>query len=172
MSLIRPPDQLDFMKADSQWSEWKRRFERYRVATKLFQEDEEIQVSTLLYTMGPESEHIFAQFGLKDKEDKEYELVVKKFDEHFRPERNIIHERAMFHQRCQQSGEPAECYIRSLYEMAEHCDFGEAKDDCIRDRLVVGVFEAAAVKGTCNSCRKRKDRATVGNYKRTTFFAE
>ena len=68
MSLIRPPDQLDFMKADSQWSEWKRRFERYRVATKLFQEDEEIQVSTLLYTMGPESEHIFAQFGLKDKE--------------------------------------------------------------------------------------------------------
>ena len=25
--------------------------------------------------------------------------------------------------------------------MAEHCDFAEAKDDCIRDRLVVGVLD-------------------------------
>ena len=89
------------MKADTQWSEWKRRFERYRIATKLFQENDEIQVSTLLYTMGPESKHIFAQFSLKDKEDKKYELV-KKFDEHFQSERNVIHEQAMFHQRCQQ----------------------------------------------------------------------
>ena len=64
--------------------------------------------------------------------------VLDKFDGHFRPERNIIHERAMFHQRSQQSGESAETYIRSLYEMAEYCEFGTAKGDCIRDRLVRG----------------------------------
>ena len=57
----------------------------------------------------------------------------------FRQERNVIHERAMFHQRSQHSDESVEAYIRSLYEMAEYCDFGTAKDYCIRDRLVIGV---------------------------------
>ena len=66
---------------------------------------------------------------------------VNSTDMHFRPERNVIHERAMFHERSQHSGESAESYIRSLYEMVEYCDFGTAKGDCIRDRLVVGVLD-------------------------------
>ena len=92
--------------------------------------------------MGAESEYVFTQFGLTEDEAKDYTLVVGKFDGHFRPERNVIHERAMFHERSQHSGESAELYIRSLYEMAEYCrDFGTAKDDCIRDRLIVGVLD-------------------------------
>ena len=138
MIQIKPPDPLDLMKADTRWPDWKRRFERYRISPKLFKE-EDIQVSTLLYTMGAESEYVFTQFGLTEDEAKHYTLVVGKFDGHFRPERNVIHERAMFHERSQHSGESAELYIRSLYEMAEHCDFGTAKDDCIHDRLVVRV---------------------------------
>ena len=139
MSQIKPPDPLDFTKADIRWPDWKRRFERYRIATKLFKEDDDIQISTLLYTMGNESEYVFTHFALDEKEAKDYGYVIGKFDEHFRPEKNIIHERAMFHQRSQNSGESAEAYIRSLYEMAECCDFGTVKDDCIRDRLVIGV---------------------------------
>lgn len=146
MSQIKPPDPLDFPKADTRWPDWKRRFERYQIATKLFKEDEDIQISTLLYTMGNESEYVFTQFALDEKEAKDYAFVLDKFDGHFRPERNIIHERAMFHQRSQQSGESAETYIRSLYEMAEYCDFGTAKDDCIRDRLVIGVSDKGLSK--------------------------
>ena len=91
--------------------------------------------------MGAESEYVFTQFGLTEDEAKDYTLVIGRFEGHFRPERNVIHERAMFHQRSQHSGESAESYIRSLYEMAENCYFGTAKDDCIRDRLVVGVLD-------------------------------
>ena len=47
----------------------------------------------------------------------------------------------MFHQRSQHSGEFAEAYIPSLHQMAEYCDFGTAKDDCIRNRLVIGVCD-------------------------------
>ena len=43
-------------------------------------------------------------------------------------------------------GETAEVYIRSLYEMAEHCDFGIAKDNCIEDRLVVGILDKELLK--------------------------
>ena len=34
------------------WSDWKWRFERLRIATKLFKEDDVIKISTLLYTIG------------------------------------------------------------------------------------------------------------------------
>ena len=97
--------------------------------------------------MGSESEYGFTQLALDEKEARDYTFVVGKFDEHFRPERNVIHERTMFHQRSQHSGgESAEAYIRSLYEMAEYCDFGTAKDDCIRDRLVIGVCDKSLSK--------------------------
>ena len=141
MAQLKPPKSLDFTKAENLWPEWKKRFERYRIASKLFKEAGDIQVNTLLYTLGHESEHIFSQLGLTEEEEKDYELVINKLEEHFTPKRNVIHERAMFHQRNQQNGESAETFIRSLYEMAEHCEFGTTKDDCIRDRLVVGISD-------------------------------
>ena len=111
-----------------------------------FKEHEDIQISTLLYTMVSESEYVFTQFALDEKESRDYTFVIGKFDEHFRPERNVIHKRAMFHQRSQHSGESAEAYIRNLYEMAECCDLGTAKDNCIRDRLVIGVHDKSLSK--------------------------
>ena len=47
----------------------------------------------------------------------------------------------MFNKRNQLPDESAESFIRILYEMAERCDFGAAKDDSIRDRLVVGISD-------------------------------
>jgi len=93
--------------------------------------------------MGPESEHIYGQFGLTEDEQKNYDHVIAAFDRHFSPQKNVIHERAMFHQRIQKPGESAETYIRILYELAEHCEFGEHKNDNIRDRLVVGILDKA-----------------------------
>ncbi|CAL9703981.1 unnamed protein product [Knipowitschia caucasica] len=89
--------------------------------------------------MGSEAEKIFTSFNLSEDEKKSYEAVLKKFDEYFIPRRNIIHERACFYQRGQQPGETAEQYIRVLYEVAEHCEFGDKRDEHIRDRLVVGI---------------------------------
>ena len=66
---------------------------------------------------------------------------MEKSDEYFIPRRNVIHERARFYQRCQHSGESAEMYIRTLYEMAEHCHERFTKDLHKRDRLVVGIAD-------------------------------
>ena len=47
----------------------------------------------------------------------------------------------MFNKRDQLPDDSAESFIRVLYEMAERCDFGAAKDGVIRDRLVLGISE-------------------------------
>jgi hypothetical protein len=69
--------------------------------------------------------------------------VVSKFDEFFKVRRNVIFERARFNGRSQHEGETAEQYIMELYTLAEHCEYGDLKDEMIRDRLVVGIRDAA-----------------------------
>ena len=48
---LEPPPPLDFTEADA-WPRWKKRFEQFRVASGLCNEDESRQVSTLLYCLG------------------------------------------------------------------------------------------------------------------------
>ncbi|KAK3757443.1 hypothetical protein RRG08_038798 [Elysia crispata] len=87
--------------------------------------------------MGPEAERIYSTFELAEG-DRTFDTVLSKFDEHFIPQRNIIHLRAQFHRREQQSKETIEEYIRALYELSEHANFPN-KEDYIRDQLVLGV---------------------------------
>ena len=141
MAHIKPPDQLDFSRAATDWIPWKKRFDHYRIASKLAKDSRDVQVNTLLYAMGPQSEGVFSQFSLSEDDSKKYDVVITKFDNHFAPKRNVIHERAMFNKRDQLPDESAESFIRVLYEMAERCDFGAAKDDAIQDRLVVGISD-------------------------------
>ena len=118
------------------WLDWKQKFNRYLIATKLNKEDGEIKVSNLIYTMGSEAECIFKSFNFEGDE-KRLNKVIEKFDEYFVPKRNVIQERAKFHQRKQQEGESAEVFIRSLYDLSEYCDFGNSKDKKIR--IVIGA---------------------------------
>ena len=64
--------------------------------------------------------------------------VLAKFDEHFVPRVNVLHERALFYSRAQQPDENVETYVRKLYELSEHANFPN-REESIRDRLVLGV---------------------------------
>ena len=130
-----------FLRAVTDGIPWKKLFDRYRIASKLAKDSGDVQVNTLLYAMGPQSEAVFSQFSLPEYDSRKYDIVISKFDNHFAPKRNVIHERAIFNKRDQLRDESAESFIRVLYEMAERCDFGAAKDDAIRDRSVVEISD-------------------------------
>ena len=141
MFKLNPPEQLNFANP-SEWTDWKERFTRFRMASKLDKEDDEkVQISTLIYCMGKESEHIYKSFTFDPVDNKDkFDPVLKKFDEYFIPKRNIVHERANFHHRMQAKGETVEQYVRSLYEQAEYCNFTD-KSENIRDQLVIGILD-------------------------------
>ena len=141
MSKFRPPESFTFHKP-TEWPAWRARFARYRLATKLNKEAGEVQVSALIYGMGPEAEHVFQQFHFeKGEKDDDYDTVLAKFEKHFVPKRNVMHERGRFFQIVQKSGETVEEFVRHLYETAEHCDFGDNKSEYLRDRLVLGMAD-------------------------------
>ena len=134
------PERFDFSKP-LHWPDWKQNFLRFRLATKLHKEDGDVQVSALVYTMGREAEHVYKSFTFAEIDEKKFDVILAKFDEHFVPKRNVIHERARFHQRNQRQGETVESFVRSLHEIAEHCDFTTSRDQQIRDRIVIGIVD-------------------------------
>ena len=77
------------------------------------------------------------------RREKDYDAVIKKFDAFFKVRKNVIFERARFNSRCQKEGEMTEQFITSLYQLIEDCDYGDLKDQMIRDRIVVGIRDKA-----------------------------
>ena len=50
---FKPPTPFNFHEP-AEWSAWRSRFGHFRLASKLSKEEQEVQVSALLYCMGPE----------------------------------------------------------------------------------------------------------------------
>ena len=74
--------------------------------------------------MGTEAEQIYKTLYFKKKEDeKNFDVILSKFEAYFMAKRNVIYERPKFYLRTQRDGEPIEKFVRGLYELAENCDF-------------------------------------------------
>ena len=85
MAKFNPPESFSFDKP-TEWTDWKRRFERYRTATELNKKSGEVQVCSLVYAMGSEAENIFKSFTFTDPgHQNNYNIVMEKFDEYFFP---------------------------------------------------------------------------------------
>jgi transposase InsO family protein len=142
MAKFAPPETFDFSRPAA-WPEWRDRFLRFRLAAKLFREDGEVQVSSLIYAMGKEADKIYSTFKFPDGENKRnnFDAVLTKFNEHFIPKRNVIHERARFYSRQQLQGESVEQFLRTLRELSATCDFGQQEEESVRDRLVLGLID-------------------------------
>ena len=93
--------------------------------------------STLLYCMGEEAEDVLTSTGISDEERKRYDAVMSKFDGFFKVRKNLIFERARFNQRNQSEGESV------LYHLVETCEYGDLRNEMLRDRLVVAIRDSA-----------------------------
>lgn len=127
MPKYNPPENFNFNNP-ADWPDWKQRFSRNRTATKLDKGDATVQISSLVYAMGREAEHILNSFVFNSEDDaKKYNVVMTKFIDYFVSKRNVFHERARFHQRAQLPGEAIESFVRSMYEIAKNCTFRDKK---------------------------------------------
>jgi hypothetical protein len=90
--MFNTPSNFDFSKPEL-WKEWIDHFKRFRLAARLTKETEEIQINSLLYSMGPEAEKVFAQLRFDANGDSnKYDKVVEKLNACFTPQVNVIHE--------------------------------------------------------------------------------
>ena len=89
--------------------------------------------------MGEQAEDILITFGLTDAQKKKYKDVSDGFTAYFANRCNLVFERAKFNTRVQGQNESVEDFNNSLYVMAQHLQYGELKDELIRDRIIIGI---------------------------------
>ena len=103
----------------NKWEEWRDRFLRFRLATKLNKKKN--QISSLIYAMRIEAENIMRWFGLEGNDSKSFDIVLVKFNDHYSRMCKI-------HQGKQRPNESAEQFIRALYKTAANYNFKESKN--------------------------------------------
>ena len=156
MAKLDPPSKFSF-KAN-EWEDWIADFSEYRIATELDDNDGRVQVSALMYTMGAKkAREIYSTFKYGkvtvpnpdaegtievDESPEDYDVVVRKFTEHFVPKRNIIHERAIFQESTQKEEQTVEEFVRTLQTLVQTCNYADP-DDQVHDRFVVGLRDMA-----------------------------
>ena len=121
------------------WKLWSQRFDRFYYATQFHQKDRQEQVSVYLYAMGEPADDLLMVLQI-DESKITYQELKGKLDQHFGDRKNVIVERAKFNQRKQKPGEPIDNFIQDLHKLAAECEFGNLKEELIRDRVVVGVL--------------------------------
>ena len=136
MAQYRTPQPLNF--TEPNWDRFIAQFEMFRLLTELDKKDQQIQVASLEYCMGPETEDVWKTFNLSEADAKKYD-VVKKFETYFSPRKNVLRLRRLFYRRTQQSSESIEVYLRALLTLSEYCEFVDRKES-IRDQFVLGIL--------------------------------
>ena len=91
--------------------------------------------------LGPDSVKIYNQFTFNEDQDdtkKTLANVIRLFDAHFEPVKNIIHQRVKFNN-MRQGNMSIHQFATAVQTQADNCDYGEMRDQLIRDRIVVEV---------------------------------
>ncbi|XP_067940522.1 uncharacterized protein [Watersipora subatra] len=125
------------------WKTFKRQFNILRIAKKYGDMEEEEKFANLLMLIGLDSVSIYDQFNFHDTEEGRTRTlvnVIAMFDNHFEPVRNIIYELVKFNS-LKQGSMSIQQFITEVHTQADNCDYGNMRDQLIRDRIVVGVAD-------------------------------
>ena len=77
--MLQPPEPFNFDKPET-WKFWIKRFERYRIASKLSEESETHQINQLIYCLGSKADEVLPTFLLTEAQTAQIDNVKSKFD--------------------------------------------------------------------------------------------
>ena len=123
------------------WKLFQSQLKIYMVAKKFSELGEEEKIANALVLMGSESVPIYEQFTFSDTvegQKKTLDNVLKMFEKHCEPVKNVIYERVKFNS-MRQGDMTIHQFITAIQSQADVCEYGDMRNDLARDRIVVGV---------------------------------
>lgn len=147
---LKPPEPLIELTMES-YVKWKQRFELYRIASSADKQENKVQLALLLHCMGEQCLDIYNTFVLEDAQ-RNYDAVIKKFDEYFIPTKNESFYSHLFFTRNQRSDESFDAYLTELRKLSNDCNFKDLQDRLIRDRIVAGISDKVLKNRLLREC--------------------
>ena len=133
-----------FCVAKGDWQSYSERLEQFFLANQV---EGERKVATFLTVIGEEAYSLLRTVVAPEKPSgKSFEELVGALKTHLNPKPIVIAERFKFHQRNQQEDETISTYLAELRRLTEHCDFGNYREEALRDRFVCGLVNEAIQK--------------------------
>ncbi|KAJ8393364.1 hypothetical protein AAFF_G00060860 [Aldrovandia affinis] len=107
---------------------------------KTTEKDKKIQAATLRSVMGSECRHVYRHnLNLSVAGTGDPVVILDELEKYFKPAKNTIYERYVFGSCKQEEGESIDNFVTRLRERAATCEYGQLKDEMIRDKIVLGV---------------------------------
>ena len=140
MDKLHQPAEMDFSTSGNiaeRWKSWKQTVQLY-LDVAMSEKTEKEKCKAFLYVIGKEGREIFNTFVFAEQKDK-LEPLLEKFESYCIPKKNVTMERHKFNTRTQGSTELIDQFVTDLKNIARDCEFGDIKNDLIRDRIVCGT---------------------------------
>ena len=94
--------------------------------------------------MGSECRHIYRHnLNLSDQDQGDAAVILDALERYFKPAKNVIYERYVFGSCKQEEGESIDKFVTRLREAATTCEYGQLRDEMIRDKIVLGVVNGS-----------------------------
>ena len=138
---VRLPGPLDLPgnKAEN-WKRYLEDFDIYLVSSEKEGKKDNVKIALLLNCGGRGLVDIFNTLSFEGPEDKtKYKYVVAKLSAYFELKQYITYERYIFFIRVQKVDESIDDYVTDLKIKARNCNFGDLKDEMIRDKIICGI---------------------------------
>lgn len=92
--------------------------------------------------LGYEALEVLNSLNLTPEEGANYDNVIGAMSRFCEPRKNTVYERHNFYKRIQHDGESFDSFLMEIKRLAKSCDFGNAENEMIRDRIVMGVRDS------------------------------
>ena len=141
---VPPPGRLELKgNLSENWKKWKQVWDAYETVTKLNVKESKFRVATFITCFCPDAlEEVHNGLPFRsDEEKQDINVVLNLRKSHCIGQTNVIYERYKFKNRKQESNESIEVYAAVLRALAATREFGELKDEMIRDHLVCGIAD-------------------------------
>ena len=141
-STIGRLEEFDYTTDD--WTTYAERIEHYFKANNVAEDKKK---DALLASIGGKTFTLLRSLTAPGKPgDKQYEELVELLRKHLNPKPIVISERFRFFKRDQREGESIKQYAAELQKLTEHCNFGPALNEALRDRLICGMRNQSVQK--------------------------
>lgn len=153
------------------WKRFRGQWINYAKAVKLASEEADCQAAVFLACIGPDAYELFETFEFASDEDRsDLTKIMDAFEAHCVGEVNVVYERYVLYQRCQENGESFDTFLSDVRRLIKSCDFGAMEDSAVRDRIVMGIRDDATrrkllqtrkldLKGAIDICRASESAA-------------
>lgn len=141
--LMAPKLCLAGSNAKESWQTFKQQFNMYLLATGATAKSEAEKIALVITLGGAELLTIFNSFDydIEGEHVPTVKVVLERFDNYFAPRTNELIDRYKFRSCKQLYDETSASYIARLCNLAKTCNFGNEKENNLRDQLVYGCHD-------------------------------